>query len=95
MTTNNQLKALVERIERVEEERAELANDVREIYAEAKAVGFDPKIMRKLIALRKKDFAERSEEETLLGIYMNALGMTPIEQAIAGAALSANTETGS
>ena len=72
----DQLKALIERIERLEEEKASLAGDIREVYAEAKGNGFDTKAMRKLIALRKKDFAERREEEAILDLYMQALGMT-------------------
>jgi uncharacterized protein (UPF0335 family) len=70
------LKALIERIERLEEEKASLAGDIREVYAEAKGNGFDTKAMRKIIAMRKKDFAERREEEAILDLYMQALGMT-------------------
>jgi uncharacterized protein (UPF0335 family) len=72
----DQLKAFIERIERLEEEKASLAGDIREIYAEAKGNGFDIKAMRKIVALRKKDFAERREEEAMLDLYMQALGMT-------------------
>jgi uncharacterized protein (UPF0335 family) len=72
----DQLKALIERIERLEEEKASLAGDIREVYAEAKGNGFDTKAMRKIIAMRKKDFAERREEEAILDLYMQALGMT-------------------
>jgi uncharacterized protein (UPF0335 family) len=71
----DQLKALIERIERLEEEKAGIAGDIREIYAEAKGNGFDTKAMRKIIALRKKDFSERQEEEAILELYMQALGM--------------------
>jgi uncharacterized protein (UPF0335 family) len=71
----DQLKALIERIERLEEEKASLAGDIREVYAEAKGTGFDTKAMRKIVALRKKDFAERREEEAILDLYMQALGM--------------------
>ena len=73
--TNNQLKAYVERIERLEAEKAELAEDIKEIYSEAKAYGYDTKILRKVIAIRKKPEAERSEEEALLETYMRELGM--------------------
>ena len=73
--TNKQLIAFVERIERVEEERAELAGDLKEIYAEVKGCGFDTKIVRKLISLRKQDEAERLEAEQLLATYMRAVGM--------------------
>jgi uncharacterized protein (UPF0335 family) len=73
--TNKQLIAFVERIERVEEERAELAGDLKEIYAEVKGCGFDARIVRKLISLRKQDEAERLEAEQLLATYMRAVGM--------------------
>jgi uncharacterized protein (UPF0335 family) len=72
----DQLKALIERIERLEEEKASLTGDIREVYAEAKGNGFDTKAMRKVIALRKKDFAERREEEAILDLYCQALGMS-------------------
>ena len=71
----DQLKALIERIERLEEEKAGIAGDIREIYAEAKGNGFDTKVMRKIISLRKKDHAERQEEEAILELYLQALGM--------------------
>ena len=72
-----QLKSLVERIERLEEEKKTIAADIKEVYAEAKANGFDTKILRKVISVRKKDHAEREEEEALLSLYMHALGMAP------------------
>ncbi len=71
-----QLKAIVERIERLEEEKKSIAGDIKEVYAEAKANGFDTKVLRKVIALRKKDVAEREEEEAILDLYLQALGMT-------------------
>lgn len=71
----DQLKAFVERIERLEEEKDGIAGDIREIYAEAKGTGFDTKALRRIIALRKKDRAERQEEEAILELYMQALGM--------------------
>jgi len=71
---NGQLKSLVERIERLEEEKATIAGDIKEVYAEAKANGFDTKILRKVISLRKKEAAEREEEESMLALYMAALG---------------------
>jgi uncharacterized protein (UPF0335 family) len=74
-----QLKSIVERIERLEEEKKSLAGDIREVYAEAKGTGFDTKILRKVIAFRKKDKNEREEEEALLDVYLGALGMTPGE----------------
>ncbi len=72
-----QLRSIVERIERLEEEKKAIAEDIKEVYAEAKAMGFDTKILRKVIALRKKDPQEREEEETVLAMYLHALGMAP------------------
>jgi uncharacterized protein (UPF0335 family) len=69
------LKSFLERIERLEQEKADLASDIKDIYGEAKAVGFDPKIMRKVIRLRKMDEAKRAEEEMLLETYKSAVGM--------------------
>ena len=71
----DQLKSFIERIERLEEEKAGIAGDIKEIYAEAKGNGFDTKAMRRIISLRKKDHAERQEEEAILELYMQALGM--------------------
>jgi uncharacterized protein (UPF0335 family) len=70
-----QLRAFIERIERLEEEKATLAEDIKEVYAEAKGTGFDTKAVRTLIRLRKKDQAERQEEEAILDLYKAALGM--------------------
>ena len=70
-----QLRSLVERIERLEEEKKTIAGDIKEIYAEAKGHGFDTKILRKVVSLRKKEVTEREEEQSLLDIYMQALGM--------------------
>jgi len=75
--THGQLKSIVERIERLEEEKKTIAGDIKEVYAEAKANGFDTKILRKVISLRKKDAAEREEEESMLDVYLAALGMIP------------------
>ena len=69
------LRQLIERIERLEDEKAALAADIREIYAEAKAVGFDAKIMRQIIKLRKMDTADQQEMEALIDTYKHALGM--------------------
>ena len=74
---HGQLKSIVERIERLEEEKKTIAGDIKEVYAEAKANGFDTKIPRKVISLRKKDAAEREEEESMLDVYLAALGMIP------------------
>jgi len=68
-----QLRGFIERIERLEEERKGIAEDVKEVYAGAKAVGFDVKIIRKVIALRKMDQADRQEQEALLDVYMHAI----------------------
>ena len=70
-----QLKSLVERIERLEEEKAALAADIREIYAEAKGHGFDIKIMRQVVRIRRLDKADRQEQEAVLDLYLSALGM--------------------
>ena len=78
------LRSFVERIERLEEEKKALAEDIKEVYAEAKGNGFDVKILRKVISLRKRDRAELDEEETILELYMRALGMladTPLGEA--------------
>lgn len=69
------LRSLVERIERVTEERNALTGDIKDIYAEAKSGGFDTKVLRKLIALRRREAADVEEEETLLDVYRRALGM--------------------
>lgn len=73
--TGEQLKQYIERIERLEEEKRALAGDVREVYAEAKSNGFEPKIMREVIKLRRLDKAEKDEQEALLDTYLQALGM--------------------
>lgn len=72
-----QLLAIIERIERLEEEKKEVAEQIKEVYAEAKGNGFDVKTLRKVVALRRKDPEERSEEEAMLDLYLHALGMTP------------------
>src|SRR5271169_2604885 len=71
------LKSLIERIERLEEEKQALAEDIKEVYAEAKGTGFDTRIMRQIIRIRKRDKDELDEEETLLDVYKRALGMLP------------------
>lgn len=75
-----QLRQFIEQIERLEEEKKALAADISDKYLEAKALGFDPKIMKKVVSLRKKSTNERTEEEALLDTYMAALGMagTPL-----------------
>ena len=69
------LRSFVERIERLEEERAALGADIREVYSEAKGVGFDTKVLRQLIRLRKLDSQDRQEQEAVLDLYKSALGM--------------------
>jgi uncharacterized protein (UPF0335 family) len=69
------LRSIVERIERLEEERKALASDIKDIYAEAKSAGFDVKVLRQLIRIRKQEPAEIEEQETLLDIYRRAIGM--------------------
>lgn len=73
--TDDRLRLLIERIERLEEEKKGIADDVRDVYAEAKAVGYDPKIMRQIVRLRKMKPDDRSEQETILETYKAALGM--------------------
>jgi uncharacterized protein (UPF0335 family) len=70
-----QLRSLVERIERLEEEKTALTSDIREVYAEAKGHGFDTKIMRQVVRMRKLDTADRQEQEAVLDLYLSALGM--------------------
>ena len=71
----DRLRSLIERIERLEEERKALGSDIKDIYAEAKSAGFDVKVVRQLITIRKKEPAEVEEAETLLDLYRRALGM--------------------
>ena len=71
----DRLRQFIERVERLEEEKAALASDVREVYAEAKSVGFDPKIMRPIVRLRKMNEADQQEMEALIDTYKHALGM--------------------
>jgi uncharacterized protein (UPF0335 family) len=71
----DQLKAFVERVERLEEEKKAIADDVRDVYAEAKASGFDVKALRTVVRLRKQDVNERKEQEAILETYLLALGM--------------------
>lgn len=71
----DRLRSIVQRIERLEEEKQALAQDIREVYAEAKGAGFDTKILRQVIRLRKLERAERQEQEALIELYQQALGM--------------------
>lgn len=73
--TDDRLRLLIERVERLEEEKAGIADDIKDVFLEAKAVGYDAKIMRKVIALRKMQPDDRREMETILDLYKSALGM--------------------
>jgi uncharacterized protein (UPF0335 family) len=78
MSTNavdaNHLRAFLERIERLEEEKRAIADDIKEVYAEAKGTGYDTKIIRKIVSLRRQDRDKRREEEEILELYLSALG---------------------
>ena len=76
----DRLKSFVERIERLEEERKALSNDIKEVYAEAKGTGFDTKIMRQVIRLRRMDKDDLDEQDALIDVYKRALGMLPAEE---------------
>jgi uncharacterized protein (UPF0335 family) len=80
-TTKDQLRTFVARIERLEEEKAALAADLREVYAEAKSNGFDVKALRSVVRLRKQDEIKRNEAEAVLATYLHALGMAEAEAA--------------
>lgn len=71
----DQLKSIIERIERLEEEKKAISEDIRDVYAESKGNGFDVKALRAIVRLRKQDPNERQEQETILETYMHALGM--------------------
>ena len=73
--SGKRLQSFFDRIERLEEEKAALAEDIKEVFAEAKAVGFDVKIMRRIMKLRKMDPEKRQEEDHLINLYMSAIGM--------------------
>ena len=73
--TAERLKSFIERIERLEEEKAGLAADIRDVFAEAKGTGFDTKVMRQIIKLRKMETQDRREQEELIDLYMSKLGM--------------------
>ncbi len=73
-TAQGRLKTIIERIERLEEDKAVIANDLKEVFAEAKGEGFDTKILRKVVRLRKQDKAKRDEEEALIDLYLSAIG---------------------
>jgi uncharacterized protein (UPF0335 family) len=70
------LRSFVERVEKLEEEKKALADDIKDVYAEAKGNGFDVKILRKIVSMRRQDTDKRREEEEILDLYLSALGMT-------------------
>jgi len=74
VTAQTQLKSIIERIERLEQEKSEIAEQIKEVFAEAKGNGFDVKILRKVVRMRKQDRAKRQEEEAILDLYLSALG---------------------
>lgn len=74
-SSEEQLRLLIERVERLEEEKKGISEDIRDVYSEAKAVGFDPKIMRQIVRLRKMEADDRAEMEAILETYKKALGM--------------------
>jgi uncharacterized protein (UPF0335 family) len=83
-SADDRLRLLIERIERLEEEKKGIGDDIRDVYAEAKAVGYDPKIMRQIVRLRKMKLDDRAEQDMLLETYKAALGMladTPLGRA--------------
>ena len=69
-----QLKSIIERVERLEQEKAEISEQIKEVFAEAKGNGFDVKVLRKVIRIRKQDRAKRQEEEAILDLYLSAIG---------------------
>lgn len=73
-TAQTQLKTIIERVERLEEDKAAVMTDLKEVYLEAKGNGFDVKVLRKIIRLRKQDKAKRLEEEALIDLYLSAIG---------------------
>lgn len=77
MVAREQLKSIVERVERLEEEKKTIADDIRDVYAEAKANGFDTKVLRQVVRLRKQDLTERQEQDAVRDLYLQALGMLP------------------
>jgi uncharacterized protein (UPF0335 family) len=73
-TAQTQLKSIIERVERLEQEKTEISEQIKEVFAEAKGNGFDVKILRKIVRIRKQDRAKRMEEEAILDLYLSALG---------------------
>lgn len=75
-TPQSHLRSFIERIERLEEEKANIAADIKEVYAEAKSTGFDAKVMKTVVRLRKMNAADRREQEQIIDLYMRELGMS-------------------
>ena len=75
VVAKDQLLSIIERVERLEEEKKGIADDIKEVYAEAKGNGFDTKVLRKVVSIRKQDQNEREEQEAILDLYLTALGM--------------------
>ena len=75
MVAKDQLRAFIERIERLTDEKQAIADDIKDVYGEAKGVGYDTKILRKVVSIRKQDSHERAEQEAMLATYLSALGM--------------------
>jgi uncharacterized protein (UPF0335 family) len=73
-TAQGQLKSIIDRVERLEQEKAEVAEQIKEVFAEAKGNGFDVKILRKVVRIRKQDRAKRLEEDAILDLYLSAIG---------------------
>jgi uncharacterized protein (UPF0335 family) len=73
----NQLRSLIERIERLEEEKKTIGDDIKDVYGEAKSHGYDTKVLRKVVSIRKQDQNDRLEQEAILDTYLAALGMAP------------------
>lgn len=73
--SSKHLKSFIDRLEKLDEEKTALMEDIKDVYGEAKAVGFDAKTIRKIVAMRKKDLEKRREEQELLDLYMSAIGM--------------------
>jgi uncharacterized protein (UPF0335 family) len=71
----DQIRAIIERIERMEEEKKVISDDIRDVYAEAKGNGLDPKALRTIVKMRKQDASERAEQEAILDMYLHAMGM--------------------
>lgn len=80
MVAREQLRSIVERVERLEEEKKAITDDIRDVYAEAKANGFDTKVLRQVVRLRKQDLTERQEQDAVRDLYLQALGMLPDTQ---------------